>query len=148
MAEPSRKNSGLEQTAKSASGRSALRRRSISRLVPTGTVDLVQITVETLRWGELLDRLEHEAEIGMSIAAAHRRADREKHEIGIADRWGEIRREGDAPHAQIAVQKLVEARLVDRYAALAQSLDLARSLSTQVTVQPNSEKQAAETRPT
>jgi multidrug efflux pump subunit AcrA (membrane-fusion protein) len=37
MAEPSRRNSGLEQTGKSASGRNALSRRSISRLVPTGT---------------------------------------------------------------------------------------------------------------
>ena len=39
----------LEQTAKSASGLRALRRRSISRLVPTGTLDLVQMTVKPLR---------------------------------------------------------------------------------------------------
>ena len=75
---------------------------------------------------KLLDCLKHEAQIGMSVTAAHRRADGEKHEIGVADRRGEIRREGDAPHAQIAVQELVKARLVDRHATLAQSLDLAR----------------------
>ena len=42
---------------------------------------------------KLLDRLKHEAEIGMAVAAAHRRADGEKHEIGVADRRGEIRGE-------------------------------------------------------
>ena len=34
---------------------------------------------------KLLDRLKHEAEIGVSVTAAHRRADGEKHEIGVAD---------------------------------------------------------------
>ena len=53
MAEPSRRNSGLEQTANSPSGRAARRRRSISRLVPTGTVDLVTMTVKPLRCGAI-----------------------------------------------------------------------------------------------
>src|SRR6478672_3268545 len=82
MAEPSRRNSGFEQTAKSASGRSALRRIATSRLVPTGA----------------------------------------------ADRRREIRRKVDAPHAQVAAQELVEARLVDRQLALTQILDLAEIL--------------------
>jgi hypothetical protein len=53
MAEPSRRNSGFEHTANSASGRRARIRRSISRLVPTGTVDLVTITVKPLRCGAI-----------------------------------------------------------------------------------------------
>ena len=53
IAEPSRKNSGLEQTAKSPSGLSRLIRRSISRLVPTGTVDFVVITVKPDRCGAI-----------------------------------------------------------------------------------------------
>jgi len=51
IAEPSRRNSGFEHTANSMSGRSALRRRSISLPVPTGTVDFVVITKPGSRWG-------------------------------------------------------------------------------------------------
>ena len=46
------------------------------------------------------------------------------------------------------MQELVETRLVDRQLALAKLSILLGSLSTHLTVQPNSEKQAAETRPT
>ena len=45
IAAPSRRNSGFEQTSKSASGRAPRMIRSTSRPVPTGTVDLVTITV-------------------------------------------------------------------------------------------------------
>ena len=45
MAAPSRRNSGLETTAKSASGRTRRMMASISSPVPTGTVDLVTTTV-------------------------------------------------------------------------------------------------------
>jgi hypothetical protein len=45
IAEPSRRNSGFEATSKSASGRASRTIRATSRLVPTGTVDLVTITV-------------------------------------------------------------------------------------------------------
>ena len=139
----------MEQTAKSASGRSRLSRRSISRLVPTGTVDLVVITVKPLKMRrELLDRLKHEAEIGMAVATPHRRADREEHEVGVRPTDGEVGREADPPHAQIALEQFFESRLVDRHAPLSVARSCAESLSTQVTVQPNSEKQAAETRPT
>src|ERR1700746_2176507 len=93
MAEPSRKNSGLEQTAKSGSGRSCLRRRSISRLVPTGTVDLVAITVKPSRWGAsspiVLNTKERSA---WPSPATHRRADGKEYEIGLAHR----RREPDS----------------------------------------------------
>jgi hypothetical protein len=46
MAAPSRRNSGLETTANCASGRLARTIFSISSPVPTGTVDLVTITVK------------------------------------------------------------------------------------------------------
>ena len=45
IAEPSRRNSGFETTSKAASGRRSRMIRAISRPVPTGTVDLVAITV-------------------------------------------------------------------------------------------------------
>ena len=45
MAAPSRRNSGLETTAKSASGRASAMMRATSSPVPTGTVDLVTITL-------------------------------------------------------------------------------------------------------
>src|SRR5262249_17722034 len=77
---------------------------------------------------KLLNRLEHEAEIGVTVAAAHRRADGEKHEIRIAHRRCEVCGEVDAPHAQVSVQELVEARLVNRQLSLTQILDLVRVL--------------------
>ena len=46
MAAPSRRNSGFDTTAKSASGRTRLMICSISSPVPTGTVDLVTTTVK------------------------------------------------------------------------------------------------------
>ena len=45
MAAPSRRNSGFDMTSNSASGRASAMIRSISRPVPTGTVDLVTTTV-------------------------------------------------------------------------------------------------------
>ena len=45
IAEPSRRNSGLEATSKSAAGLVLLIMRLTSRAVPTGTVDLSTITV-------------------------------------------------------------------------------------------------------
>jgi hypothetical protein len=49
MAAPSRRNSGLEITAKSASGLASRMIRSTSSPVPTGTVDFVTTTVNPLR---------------------------------------------------------------------------------------------------
>jgi len=46
IAAPSRKNSGFDTTAKSASGRSSRMMRSTSSPVPTGTVDLLTTTVK------------------------------------------------------------------------------------------------------
>ena len=45
IAAPSRRNSGLEATSNSAVGRDSRMMRATSRPVPTGTVDLVTITV-------------------------------------------------------------------------------------------------------
>ena len=72
---------------------------------------------------KLLDRLEHEGQVGVTVAAPHRRADGEEHEVGFADRRGKLGREADPPHAQIALEQLFEPRLVDRHAALAELLD-------------------------
>ena len=64
----------------------------------------------------------------MAVAAAHRRADGEEHEVGVSDRRVKLGREADPPHAQIALEQLLQPRLVDRHAALAQLLDPARIL--------------------
>ena len=45
IAEPSRRNSGLEAMSKSASGRALRIASATLRPVPTGTVDLVTMTV-------------------------------------------------------------------------------------------------------
>ena len=85
IAEPSRRNSGLEQTAKSASGRSAAQ----------AALDLAAGADRHRRFGgddgeavemrrELLDGREDVGQVGMAVAAAHRRADREEHDIGVA----------------------------------------------------------------
>ena len=44
IAEPSRRNSGLDATSNSASGRAARTRSATLRPVPTGTVDFVTMT--------------------------------------------------------------------------------------------------------
>ncbi len=67
---------------------------------------------------DILDRLEDIGEVGMAIAAAHRRADGEEDDVGVGHRRPELGREDDAPGLQIAGEQRVEARLVDRHLAL------------------------------
>jgi len=65
---------------------------------------------------------------GQMFAAAHRCADGEKHELGLRHRFGDVGGEADAPHAQVAFQQFVEARLVNRHMALVEQIDLGRVL--------------------
>ncbi len=119
MAEPSRRNSGLEQTANSPSGRAARRRRSISRLVPTGTVDFVTIDREALQVRrDLLDRGIDVGQVGVAVAAAHRRADGEQDDVGLLGGRPEIVGEDEAAGLHVALDEIVEARLVDRRLAV------------------------------
>ncbi len=64
----------------------------------------------------------------MAIAAAHRRAHGQEHEVGLADRRIEFGREADPPHAQVPLEELLEARFVDRHAAMAELVDPPRIL--------------------
>ena len=87
MAAPSRRNSGLETTAKSASGRVSAMMRSTSSPVPTGTVDLVTTTVKpSSARGDLARGVIDEGEVGMAVAAARGRADGDEHGVGRLDR--------------------------------------------------------------
>ena len=129
MAEPSRRNSGLEHTTTSKSGRSLRNCCSISWPVPTGTVDLVATTVESLIygviniWRHLLNGSEHVREIGIAVAPAHRCAHREKHHLRPAHRFGKGHPEAEASRCNVAHEEFVEARLVDRNLAPLQSAD-------------------------
>ena len=64
-------------------------------------------------------------EIGMSVAAARRRADRDEDGIGLADRALQIGGERQPVLRGIARDQLLQAGLVDRHLALAQARDLA-----------------------
>ena len=87
IAAPSRRNSGFETTAKSASGRSRRMIRSTSSPVPTGTVDLVTTTrVAVERRRDLACRRVDVGQVGMAVAAPARRADRDEHRVGAGDR--------------------------------------------------------------
>ena len=88
--------------------------RSISSPVPTGTVDLVTTTAVggKLR-RDLAHRLVDEAQIGVAVAAARRRADRDEHRLGLADARafaGEF--EPALPH--IGFDQIGKPRLEDR----------------------------------
>ncbi len=85
----------------------------------------------------------------MTVAAPGRRADGDEHRLGVVHRGGEIAGEREAAGGDVLRHQLVEARLVDRHAALrAGRRALSASTSTTVTSVPNSAKHAAETRPT
>ncbi len=83
MAAPSRKNSGFETTAKSASGRSLRMMASTSSLVPTGTVDLMTTTVASLHFGrDLARRVVDVGKVGKAVTAAGRGPDGEEYRVG------------------------------------------------------------------
>ena len=93
MAAPSRRNSGLDTTAKSASGRVSRMMRSTSSPVPTGTVDLVITTVKpSSARGDLARGVIDVGQIGMAVAAPRRRADGDEHGVGGLHRRRELGR--------------------------------------------------------
>ncbi len=63
-------------------------------------------------------------EVGMAVAAARRRADRDEHRVGLGDRALETGGEAQAPGADIGGDQIVEARLVDRHLAALERRDL------------------------
>ena len=92
--------------------------------MPTGTVDLVVMTVEGAICGASLgDGLEHIAEIGVAVAATDRRADGEEDDIGALHAFAQRAREMHAAGCDIARHQIVEPRLVDGYLALFQPGD-------------------------
>ncbi len=66
----------------------------------------------------------NEAQIGMAVAAARRRTDRDEHRVGRGHRAGEIGREFEPAGARIVGDQVIEAGLVNRHLAARQSRDL------------------------
>src|SRR6266478_5402579 len=84
IAAPSRRNSGFETTAKSASGRISQMMRSTSSLVPTGTVDFVTTTVKPASAIAISRRRRiNIGQVGVAVAAARGRTDRDKDDVGV-----------------------------------------------------------------
>ena len=99
--------------------------RSISSPVPTGTVDLVTTTaVGRQKRRDLAHRLIDEAQIGMAVAAARRRADRDEHRLGLGDARG-LAGEFEPALPHIGLDQIGEPRLEDRDFAAIERRDLA-----------------------
>jgi len=74
--------------------------------------------------GQLTNRLEHEGEVGMPIAAPRRGADRDEHGFRIAHRGREVGREGQPVTLDIRLDDGLQAGFPDRHDAGIQSVDL------------------------
>ena len=64
--------------------------------------------------GDLLHRGVDVGEVGVAVAAAHRRADGEQDDVGVAGGRAQLVGEDEAPGLHVAGDEVVEARLVDR----------------------------------
>ena len=77
---------------------------------------------------QLLDRLKDVREIGVPVAAPHRRADGQEDQIGLAHRLRHLAAKADAALAQVTRQQILQAGLEDRDLAPAELLDTGRVL--------------------
>src|SRR4051794_15267815 len=125
MAAPSRRNSGLDTTEKSASGRTSRMMRSTSSPVPIGTVDLDddRVAVELAR--DLARRLVDVGQIGVTVTAPRRRADRNEDGIGRAHRGRRVGLEKQTRLLRILRDQIVEAGFENRDHAVSQRANLA-----------------------
>ena len=98
MAEPSRRNSGLETTAKSiGSGWSARTMSATQSPVPTGTVLLLTMTSGCLHVPATLSAASlHVLQVGLAVHALGR-ADGDEDELGVVQRLGVVGRESETP---------------------------------------------------
>ena len=125
IAAPSRRNSGLETTAKSASGRVSRMIRSTSSPVPTGTVDLVTTTVSpsspaAISRAACVDK----GKIGMAVAAPRRRADRNEDGVATARPPSARSVEKESRRCRTLFRdKIVQAGFEDRHFPRLQGLD-------------------------
>ena len=89
--------------------------RSISSPVPTGTVDLVTTTaVAGQQRRDLPHRTVDEAQIGVTVAAARRRADGDEHHVGFAECRSRLAANCEPPLPHVGFDELGEARLENR----------------------------------
>src|SRR6185437_5790027 len=77
---------------------------------------------------KLANGVEHEAEVGMAVAAPSRRADGDEHRVGVADILAELGGEGEAAALDIGLDDRFEARFPDRHHAGVEAVDLRRIL--------------------
>jgi hypothetical protein len=124
IAAPSRRNSGLE---------------TIGRHLAHDPLDLVAGADRHGRLGDdhrglaqccrdLAGGGEHEAQIGMTVAAPRRRPHRDEHRIRVGHSTRQLGGERQAPRADIAQHQILQARLEDRHHPRLQRRDLARVL--------------------
>src|SRR5262245_7730326 len=115
MAAPSRKNSGFDTTAKSASGRSLRTIASTSSLVPTGNRRLDHDDGKTVHFGRDFARgVIDVREVGKTVAAPGRRADGEKYCIRRTNGRCRFGRKGEPASFDVACNERVQAGLEDR----------------------------------
>ena len=118
----------MDTTWISASRRFSRRMRSISSPVPTGTVDLVITTaVPDKQRRDLAHRLVDEAQIGVAVATARRRADGDEHGVGLAD-GRRVGGEVQTLLPDIGLNQIGKARLEDRNFAVIERRDFLRIL--------------------
>ena len=102
--------------------------RSISSPVPTGTVDLVTTTaVSDKQRRNLAHGFVDEPQIGMAVAAARRRANRDEYRLGVGDRR-QVHCEFQPALANIVGDKIGQSRLENRNLAALERGDPARIL--------------------
>ena len=108
-----------------ASGRRSRRMRSISSPVPTGTVDFVTTTAAPERTGAISRTASiDEAQIGVTVAAARRRAHRDEHGLGVG-RALRFRGEFEPALAEVRFDEVGQAGLEDRNLAAVERGDAA-----------------------
>ena len=73
---------------------------------------------------DLARRVIDETQIGVAVAAPRRRADRDEHRVGGANRGRQLRAEFEPSGARVDRHQLVEPRLVDRHLAAFERGDL------------------------
>ena len=64
----------------------------------------------------------------MAVAAPRRRADRDEHRVGLADRTGNASRKLEPPLPHVRLHQRLQSRLIDRQIAAGKRRDLVRIL--------------------
>jgi hypothetical protein len=77
---------------------------------------------------ELVHSGKNVAQISVTIATPHRRADCQQHHIGACNRFRQLADEPQAPRPNMAPGQILQSGLVDRYLAAAERIEPAQVL--------------------